>query len=166
MDILKLSTDWAKAELFSAKMVWLFSLIVLLCALGFAYWGKTAMAKAFVIPLIVSGLLLISIGIGLYAANKPRISQFERDYKTDASGFVKHEISRTTKSENELKLVFKILPAIIIVAAIFLMLFPSPYWRAISITLLLSAVFLMAVDSNTAARNSFYRQQLLDSNAK
>ena len=77
MDILKLSTDWAKAELFSARIVGLFSIIVLLSAAGFAYWGKTTMAKAFVIPVVVSGVLLITVGIGLYAANKPRIARPE-----------------------------------------------------------------------------------------
>lgn len=164
MDILKISTDWAKAELFSAKIVWLFGLIILLSAAGFAYWGKTAMAKAFIIPFIVSGLLLISVGIGLFAANKPRIAQFEKEYAADVPGFMKKEIGRTAQSEKELALVFKVLPAIIIVAAIFLLLFNSPHWRAISITLIITVAFLMAVDSNTASRNSIYHQQLLKGN--
>ena len=30
MDIIKLSTDWAKAEVFSARIVWLFSVVELL----------------------------------------------------------------------------------------------------------------------------------------
>lgn len=163
MDILKLSTDWAKAELFSAKIIWLISLVILLSAVGFAYWGKTAMAKAFVIPLIISGILLIAVGIGLYVANKPRIAQFEKEYKTDATGFIKKEIERTAKSESDFKLVFKILPAIIILAAIFLLLFTSPNWRAISITTIALMTVLMFIDSNTSARNAAYHQQLLNS---
>jgi len=165
MDILKLSIDWAKAELFSARIVWLFSIIVLLSAAGFAYWGKTTMAKAFVIPFAVSGVLLVAIGVGLYAANKPRTTRFENEYKMDATGFVKKEIERTTKSAGELKLVFKILPVICIAAAVFLIIFSSPNWRAISITVILTAVFLMGVDSNTSARNAVYREQLLKSPA-
>jgi len=161
MDIVKLSTDWAKAELFSARIVWLFSIIVLLSATGFACWGKTAMAKAFVIPFVVSGVLLAAIGIGLYAANKPRIARFEQEYKMDTAGFVKKEMARTTKSAGDLRLVFKILPAISIAAAVFLMLFSSPTWRAISITVMLTVVFLMTVDSNTSARNAAYHEQLL-----
>ena len=53
MDIIKLSTDWAKAEVFSAKIVWLFSAIEIIAAIGFWYWGKTVMAKAFIWPLLV-----------------------------------------------------------------------------------------------------------------
>ncbi|MGU3373970.1 hypothetical protein [Chryseobacterium sp. M5A1_1a] len=161
MDILKLSIEWAKAELFSAKIIWLFSLIILLSAGGFALWGKTAMAKAFVIPLIVSGILLIVVSIGLYTASQPRITQFAIAYKNDAGGFVEKEIERTTKSDGDFKVVFKALPAIAIVAAIFLILFSTPNWRAISITVILLVTFLMLVDSNTAARNAAYREQLL-----
>ncbi|MGG5210102.1 hypothetical protein ACQWU4_14325 [Chryseobacterium sp. MIQD13] len=161
MDILKLSTEWAKAELFSAKMVWVFSALILLAAIGFASWGKTTMASAFIIPFIIAGAFLLAVGIGLYAANKPRITQFEQEYKKDSFAFIKKEIARTTKSDSELKLVFKILPAIAIAAAIFLILFSSPNWRAISITIMLTVAFLMVVDSNISARNAEYRDQLL-----
>lgn len=161
MDILKLSIEWAKAELFSAKIVWLFSLIILFSAGGFALWGKTAIAKAFVIPFIVSGILLIIIGAGLYTANQPRLAQFKTAYKNDVDGFVKKEIERTAKSESDFKIVFKVLPAIAILAAVFLILFSTPHWRAISITVILLVTFLMIVDSNTAARNAAYREQLL-----
>ncbi|MDH7460517.1 hypothetical protein QEG73_04485 [Chitinophagaceae bacterium 26-R-25] len=161
MDILKLSTEWAKAELFSSKIVLLFSVIVLLSAAGFAVWGKTVMAKAFVVPMIVAGLFMVAVSIGLYAANKPRVEQFEKEYSANADSFIKKEIARTTKSQGELKMVFKILPAIIIVAAILLMLFPSANWRAITVTLITTAAFLMIVDSHTDARNNAYREQLI-----
>ena len=60
MDIIKWSTDWARAEVFSAKIVWLFSVIELLTAIGFWYWGRTTMARAFIWPLLVMGLFLIA----------------------------------------------------------------------------------------------------------
>ena len=54
MDILKLSTDWAKAEVFSAKISLLLSILFFLAAVGFWQLGKTAMAKAFVWPMLVA----------------------------------------------------------------------------------------------------------------
>lgn len=161
MDILKLSTEWAKAELFSAKIVGLFSIIVLLSALGFALWGKTTMAKAFVIPMIVAGLFLMAVGIGLYASNKPRIEQFKNEYNANTADFVQKEIARTTKSQGDFKVVFKALPAIIVLAVILLLFFPSANWRAITVTLIALCTFLMIVDSNTEARNNTYREALL-----
>ena len=161
MDILKISTEWARAELFSAKIVGLFSLLILLSAIGFALWGKTVMAKAFVMPMIVAGLFLVAVGIGLYTANKPRIEQFKSEYNKDANSFIQKEIVRTTKSKGDFKTVFKVLPAIIIVAVILLLFFPSANWRAITVTIITTAAFLMIVDSNTEARNNAYREELL-----
>lgn len=161
MEILKLSTEWAKSELFSAKIVGLFSLIVLVSAIGFALWGKTATAKAYVIPLIVSGLFLVAVGVGLYAANKPRLELFRKECNTNADAFVQKEIERTTKSQSDFKMVFKVLPVIIIIAAILFMFLPSATWRAISVTLIVTAAFLLLVDSNTSARNNSYREQLI-----
>jgi len=60
MEIIKLSTDWAKAEVFSAKMVGILSLLVFLVALGFWQLGKTPVAKSFVWPLFVAGILLVA----------------------------------------------------------------------------------------------------------
>src|SRR6476469_2513274 len=118
MDIVKLSTDWAKAEVFSAKIVWLFSAIEIIVAIGFWYWGKTVMAKAFIWPLMVAGLFLVAVGTGLYFANNPRITRFETEYRGNPDAFLQEEIQRTAESKKELALVFKILPAIIIFAAI------------------------------------------------
>lgn len=160
MDIIKLSTDWAKAEVFSAKIVWLFSAIEILAALGFWYWGRTAMAKAFVWPLLLAGLLLVAVGAGLYFANKPRIERFEKEYHQNPDVFIKAELQRTAESQRQLALVFRILPAIIIIAALVIFFLPMFPWRAIAVTMIMIATFLMIVDSNTEARNTAYHDQL------
>ncbi|HXB39039.1 MAG TPA: hypothetical protein VNZ49_00770 [Bacteroidia bacterium] len=161
MDILKISTDWAKAEVFSAKIVLLISLLFFIVALGFWQLGKTDMAKAFVWPMLVSGVLLVAVSAGLYFANKPRITQFETTYNTDAKAFVKTETERTAKSQNDLALVFKVLPLIIIAAALLIIFINTPLWRAIGITTIALMTILMFIDSNTNARNTAYHQRLL-----
>jgi Ca2+/Na+ antiporter len=160
MDLLKLSTDWAKAEVFSAKIVWLFSVIEIIAGAGFWYWGKTAMAKAFIWPLMIAGLFLVAIGAGLYFANNPRIRKFEIECRRSPEAFLQEEIQRTAESKRELALVFRILPAIIIIAAIVILIVPASIWRAMAIILIITAGFLMIVDSNTEARNNIYNSQL------
>ncbi len=163
MDILRLSTDWAKAEVFSAKMVTLLSLLFFLVAIGFWQLGKTVTAKAFVWPLMVTGVLMIAIAAGLYFTNKPRILSFEMAYKNNPDEFIQNEIARTAKSQQDLAtIVFKVLPAIIIVAAVLIIVVSTPLWRAIGITIIVLMSCLMFIDSNTAARNANYHQQLLD----
>jgi ABC-2 type transport system permease protein len=160
MDIVKLSTDWAKAEVFSAKIVWLFCSITIMAAIGFWFWGRTVMAKAFIWPMLVAGIFMAAIGAGLYFANNPRITQFEAENRRNPEAFLQEEILRTAESKRELALVFKILPAIIIFAAAGILLLPSPLWRAIAVTMIMTAVFLMIVDSNTEARNNIYHSEL------
>ena len=70
-------------------------------------------------------LFLISVGAGLYAANHPRIAQFENDYHHEPKTYLEAEIQRTSNSQRGLALVFRILPAIVIIAAIVIMLAPA-----------------------------------------
>ena len=97
MDVIRLSTDWARAEVFSAKMVWLISLLIIATSAGFAYFGKTPMARAYIWPYLAAGIFLIAVGVGLYLANKPRIARFEREYKANPEIFVKAEIARAAE---------------------------------------------------------------------
>ena len=39
MEIINYSIDWARGEVFSAKVIALISVFVLLCAAGFYFWG-------------------------------------------------------------------------------------------------------------------------------
>jgi ABC-2 type transport system permease protein len=161
MDILKLSIDWAKAEVFSAKISLLLALLFFIAGLGFWQLGKTTMAKAYVWPLLVAGVLMVAVSAGLYFANKPRIAQFETSYNTDAKAFVQAETARTAKSQHDLALVFKLLPLIIVAAALLIVFVNEPLWRAIGITTIALMTILMFVDSNTNARNTVYHQHLL-----
>jgi ABC-2 type transport system permease protein len=162
IDLAKLSTDWAKAEVFSGKMIWFFSIIYIIAAIGFLRLGRTDMAKAFFWPLLIAGVFLIAVGAGLYLANQPRAQRFEQAYRQNPTAFVKQEIERTGNSQSQLKLVFRILPVIVVLAALLILFLPgSPNWRAIGITLVITAAFLMVVDSNTDARNSVYHAKLI-----
>lgn len=160
-ELIKLSTDWARAELFSARIVWLFSVVYIIAVVGFWFFGRTPMAKAFIVPLIINGLFLVSVGAGLYLANKPRVTQFELTCRQSPEAFLKKELERTDNSQKQLAVVFKVLPLICIAAALIILFLPdSVNWRAIGITLILTSSFLMVVDSNTDARNTAYHSGL------
>lgn len=161
MDILKLSTEWASAEVFSAKMVALVSLLFFVVAIGFSQFAKTPMANSFVWPLAIAGLLLVAVSGGLYYANKPRITQFEKAYQENTDKFIESEIARTAKSQKELSLVLKVLPAIIIVGALLVIFLQAPLGRAIGYTIIALMTVLLFVDSNTDARNTAYHKQLI-----
>lgn len=160
MDIVKLSTEWARSEVFSAKIIALLSIVVLLTAVGFFYFGKTQMARAFIIPMLVSGVFLVAVSAGLYFANQPRIEKFEKEFIENPKDFVQKEIQRTEKSNNDFKLVFQILPLLAIVGSLLIFFLKNPHWKAIGIVLVLLSALLMLIDANTAARNDNYLNEL------
>ena len=183
MEILKLATEWAKDEIFSSRFFILAGIIFLAASLGFWQLGKTEVAKAFLFPMLVAGILLLIIGIGLVYSNKARISSFPTDYHQDAAAFVQAEINRAentikeyqtivfkviaeiNRAENTIKeyqtIVFKVIPLIIVVAALVIMFVDKPLWRAIGVTTIAMMVVIIMIDSNAKARMEAYHEQLV-----
>ena len=161
MEILKAATEWAKAEVFSSRFFILFGVLFVLATIGFWQLGKTEMAKAYIIPTLVAGVLLLAVGLGIFFTNKSRVTSFEVAYKNDPKEFVQSEIARAEKTLNEFRnIVFKIIPSIIVVAALLIVFMNSPNWRAACITTIAMMIVILIVDSNANARIEAYHKQL------
>lgn len=162
MDILKSATDWAKDELFSTPFFILFGVVFMLASLGFWQLGKTDLAKAYIIPTLVAGAMLLIIGLGLFFTNKARITQFQTAYNTDASAFVRSEIDRTEATLKEYStVVFKAIPLIIIAACLLILFVNTPIWRAIGITTIAMLVVILLVDGTAHSRMDAYNKKLV-----
>lgn len=162
MDILKTATDWAKAEVFSTQFFILFGVLFVLTGIGFWQLGKTDLAKAYIVPTLVAGTLLLIIGFGLFFTNKARVKNFETAYNTSASAFVETEIARAESTLKEYRtIVFKAIPVIIIVASLLIMFIDKPVWRAASITTIAMLVVILLIDGTAHGRIKAYHQQLL-----
>lgn len=161
MDILKLATEWAKAEIFSTRFFIIFAILFLVASIGFWQFGKTELARAYIIPTLVAGILLLIIGSGLQYTNIQRVTQFKKDYNTDAVAFVQSEISRAEATLKEYNtVVFKAIPIIIIAAALLIIFVPTPLWRAISITTIAMLIVILLVDGTAYARMDAYYKGL------
>ena len=124
--------------------------------------SATSLSSYFLRPTLVAGTLLLIIGVGLFIANQSRITNFTKDYNTDVSAFVQSEIERADKTVKEYqRIVFKVIPIIIVVAALLIMFIDTPMWRAISITTIGMMVVILLVDSNAKTRIEDYHKQLL-----
>lgn len=162
MEILKTATDWAKAEIFSSTFFILFGVIFVVATIGFWQLGKTELAKAFVFPTLVAGILLMVIGVGLIFSNKSRLSSFETDYNTDTSAFVQSEVARADKTIAEFQtVVFKVIPIIIVIAALVFIFIDRPIWRAISMATIAMMVIIIMVDTNSNARMKAYKTEMV-----
>lgn len=161
MEILKTAIEWAKAEVFSNTFFILFGIGFILAGIGFRQLGKTDLAKAYIIPTLVTGVLLLTIGIGLFFTNKSRISGFAADYNLDASAFVRSEIVRVDNTLKEYKVVFMVVPLLIIAAALLIIFINTPVWRAISITAIAMLIVILLIDGAAHARIKDYKKQLV-----
>ncbi|WPR70487.1 hypothetical protein SLW70_11100 [Flavobacterium sp. NG2] len=161
MELLKLATDWAKAEVFSTRFFIIFATLFLIASIGFWQLGKTDLAKAYIIPTLVAGLLLMTIGLGLFYTNKSRITQFETTYNTNSSAFIASEISRVESILKEYQtIVFKAIPIIIIIAALLIIFINTPTWRAISITTIAMLIVILLIDGTAHSRIEAYHKEL------
>ena len=161
MEILKTATDWAKTEVFSSAFFIIFGVVFVLASIGFWQMGKTDMAKAYIIPTLVAGALLLTIGLGLFFTNKSRITEFETVYNSDAPAFVESEIVRVERTLKEHQtIVFKAIPFIITIAALLIVFVDKPMWRASAITTIAMMVVILLVDGTAKARIEAYNEQL------
>ena len=160
MELLKLATEWAKSEVFSTRFFILFAIGFLIASIGFWQLGKTDLAKSYIIPSLVAGLLLLTIGLGLFFTNKSRVIQFEQAFSTDVSAFYQLEIERSERTLREYKIVFKVIPILIIVAALLILFVNTPTWRAISITTIAMLIVILLVDGTAHARIDAYYKKL------
>lgn len=161
MELLKLATEWAKAEVFSTRFFIFFAILFLIASIGFWKLGITELAKAYIIPTLVAGLLLMTIGLGLFYTNKSRITEFETAYHTDASAFVESEFTRIERTLNEYKtIVFKAIPLIIAACALVIIFINTPIWRASMITTIAMLIVILLVDGTAHARIEAYKKQL------
>ncbi len=161
MEILKAATDWARAEVFSTRFFIIMAIVFLIAGIGFWQLGKTEMARTYIIPMLVAGALLLTIGLGLFYTNKARIIQFEKAYKEDARAFVASEIDRAASTIKEYKtIVFTAIPLIIAACALIIVFVNSPAWRASMITTIAMLVVILLIDGTARARIEAYNEQL------
>ena len=161
LHILKTAMDWAKAEIFSSMFFALFGVAFLFASASFWYLGKTETAKAFVIPLLVTGILLVILGVGLVIANQWRLSTFPTAFAADAKAFLASEITRADKTVSGYQKAVQIyLPAIIAICALALLVVKTPNWRASMIAIIAIMRVIMLVDTNASMRMEDYQKTL------
>lgn len=162
MDILKTATDWARTEIFSTSFFILFGIVFIFTSVALWQFGKTDIARAYIIPASVAGVLLFIIGVGLTYTNISRVSEFETAYNSDASGFIDSEITRVEKTIKEYKsVVFTAIPLIIIACALVIIFVSTPVWRASVITTIAMMSVILLIDGTAQARLEVYYEQLV-----
>lgn len=163
MDILKAANAWAKAELISTPFFALAGLVFVAVSIGFWQFGKTDLARSYILPTLIAGVLLVIIGAGLYYTNVKRLSAFELEFNEDPVVFVQNELARTTATLQEYKnVVFTAIPVIIVICAALLYVLQGPAWKAAMITSIAMLSVILLIDGLAHARIAHYHDQLVE----
>ncbi|MGB0850805.1 MAG: hypothetical protein ACPGTP_06130, partial [Bacteroidia bacterium] len=83
-----------------------------------------------------------------------------KDYYTDKIAFYKSEIERSESTVKQFIIVFKVVPILIIVAALLILFVNTPTWRAISVTTISMLIVILLIDGNAQSRIENYNKEL------
>ena len=106
------------------------------------------------------------VGLGLFYTNKSRIRQFNEEYNTNSISFYESELKRTESTLKEYKVVFRVIPILIIVAALLILFLNSTTIRAISITTIAMLIIVLLIDGTAHSRIESYNKSLKELNIK
>ena len=167
IDILKTATDWAKAEMMSSGFFVICGILFILISLGFWQMGKTDTAKAYIIPLMVAGGVLIIIGAGLVISNMLRLSDFPGAYSADSAAFLQMELARADKTISGYhKAIYIALPAITFISAGLLFVVRAPVWQASMVAIIAMMAVILMIDTNATARMQAYKATLAEASSQ
>lgn len=122
--------------------------------------GKTDLAKAYIWPTLVAGILLLVVGVGLVISYNWKLNAFSKAFDTDALGALQTELAYSEKVINDYLTVFKVIPIIIALAALLILFVDKSIWRAIGISTIAIMVIILLIDGTASARIKNYNKQL------
>ena len=152
MDLLKISLEWAKDEVFSARFFILFGFFFVCASFGFWQLESRSSQRHLSTPFY----LWFFTYDYWHWANLFQYSTFkffEKAYDADLQAFTATEIERVDKTMAEFELiVFKVIPYIIIFCALIFVLFDQSLSRAICLSIIGMMVVIMLVDAHSYMR--------------
>lgn len=135
-----------------------------LASFGFWHWGKSEIARAYVIPTLVAGPLLVIIGFGILFPAQSRVTSFVSEYTADPVGFVAAQTEQADKILGQYRIaVYQVIPLIISLCAVLILCVSRPVWHASLITTIAMMAVILMIDTNANARLEAYKERLLAS---
>jgi len=153
---------WCKGEISEARIILIFGILAIVCAILFWKTGGTPHSKAMLYPLLIVGILFSSIGIGMLVKNNARMESFARSYYDDHAAFVKSEKERTEGFISWYPITFKIAAALTIIGLALVLFWSTSIGRAIGLTLILLALSIFFIDHFSEERAYIYHQKIVE----
>ena len=160
MEFIEHTIAWCKGEIFEAKLILLFGIIVLVSAFLFVKLGTTPSAKAMLYPLLVVGIMFSAIGGGMLYSNPKRIVEFKQAYENNPKAFVESEKERADEFISWYPKTRWIMTGIGILGVLLFLFWAVPIGRAIGISLIIIMLATFVVDHFSEERAEIYYQKI------
>jgi hypothetical protein len=152
--------NWYNGEIFEAKFILGFGLILIISSLLFYFLGSTPTSKALLIPLIVVGLFFTATGANMIYSNGKKLAEVEQVYKQNNKAFVEAEIKRVEGFQYLYPLSIGISAVSFIVALSVLYFSKNVNLQAIAMALILFGACFAFIDYFSKERSIIYYEQL------
>jgi len=161
MDLINNTNNWVKGEIFEGTVIAFFGILTLSIAFIFWKFGETPHAKALTIPVVVIGVLLLSMGVSMYSSNQKRFKEYQNRYQENPSGFIKQEKERV-ESFQYMYVISKVVATVAFAFAIFAFWFTkNATTQSIAIVFLMLGFSLLVIDYFSEERASIYYAEII-----
>ncbi len=162
MEFIDHAIAWCKGEIFEARLILLFGILVIISAILFYKVGTTPGAKAMLVPLFVVGIMFSAIGSGMLYSNPKRILEFESAYSGNPQAFVKSEKERTDNFISWYPKTRYIITGVGIMGILIFLFWAAPIGRAIGISLIIIMLATFVVDHFSEERAEIYHKHIVE----
>jgi hypothetical protein len=161
MDLINNTNNWVKGEIFEGTVIAFFGILTLSIAFIFWKFGETPHAKALTIPVVVIGVLLLSMGVSMYSSNQKGFKEYQNRYQENPSGFIKQEKERV-ESFQYMYVISKVVATVAFAFAIFAFWFTkNATTQSIAIVFLMLGFSLLVIDYFSEERASIYYAEII-----
>ncbi|MEJ7684337.1 MAG: hypothetical protein WKG06_42110 [Segetibacter sp.] len=141
-------------------MIFLFGVLCLSITFSLWKYGTTPSAKALIIPLLVVSIVSIGIGLSRFSIQKDIVS-YEKAYNENPVKFVVAEKERTESFIRLYPYTRYACAGVISIALIVFLSTLSPFWKSISLCIILSAFALLVIDYFSEERAAIYHREIV-----
>ena len=156
MEFIQYTLNWIKGEIFESATIAFFGFLIVTCSILCWKLGSTPYARSLVIPLLVTGLIPLVMGIGGVITNKNRIDSYQIAWKQDSQKFILTEKERVENFDKIFKYSYPFAFISVITGAILFFLINSAHWKAISLSMMMLGLMAYFVDHFAAERAEIY----------
>lgn len=161
MTFVEHSILWAKGEIFEGTLIAIAGISFLLLGLALWKFGSTEGARAFIIPITVTGFIFVASGVSSYYSNSKRIEVFKESFSVSSSAFLLEEKKRVEGFQYLYKYTKWAATIFFVVAIVTQFLSVSVSVRAFGITLAIIGIAGLAVDYFSKERADTYYSEIL-----